>query len=335
MAWTRERDDSNNDIQPGADRRSTEGLMDGLTIFFYVALVVFVIGTAYKARKIATMPLHLRWDLYPIPHEKGKGEYGGSYYEEVDWWTKPAEVSISSEAKEMSKEILFIQSMFFNNRPLWFFSFPFHFGLYLSIVFVVLVWAGAILGQFGMAIGADAGILGQIIHWGTMIFGIAGAVLGVFGAVGLFFSRIFKYDLRATSAWSDYFNLLLLAGVFGTTLWTWWTIDPTLAGAREFVAGLITFSGSGPMPTIAVVHYALAAAFLFWLPFTHMTHFVGKYFTYHKVRWEDHPNIRGSKLESAVESSLGYKIQWSAPHIKSGGTWAEAATATDNDEEAK
>ncbi|MBD3258119.1 nitrate reductase [candidate division GN15 bacterium] len=310
-------------------------MMGGLEIFFYVALVVFVIGTAYKARKIATMPLHLRWDLYPIPHEKGKGEYGGSYYEEVEWWTKPANVSISSEMKEMSKEILFIQSMFHNNKPLWIFSFPFHFGLYLSIVYVVLVWLSAILMQFDFTVAADAGALGMIIYWATLGFGIAGAALGLFGAVGLLLSRVFKYELRTTSVWSDYFNLFLLAGVFATTLIAWATVDSTLAGAREFIAALITFEAAGPMPTIAVVHFVLSAAFLFWLPFTHMTHFVGKYFTYHKVRWEDHPNIQGSDLEKAVTSSLGYKIQWAAPHIKSGGSWAEAATATDDDEETK
>ena len=111
--------------------------MGGLQLFFYASILAFVIGTVYKLIKLSRMPLHLRWDLYPIPHEKGKGDYGGSYYEEVEWWTKPASVSISSEVKEMAKEILFIQSMYHNNRPLWLFSFPFHFGLYLSIVFVV------------------------------------------------------------------------------------------------------------------------------------------------------------------------------------------------------
>ena len=309
--------------------------MGGLQIFFYLSLVVFVVGTAYKAVKMSRMPLHLRWDLYPIPHEKGKGEYGGSYFEEVDWWTKPANVSISSEVKEMSKEILFIQSMFHNNKPLWIFSFPFHFGLYVSIAFVVFVWAGAILTQFDVTIAADASILGQILYWGALVFGLVGSLLGLFGAIGLFLSRIFKYELRATSVWSDYFNLLLIGSLFATTLWTWFTIDPSMHGARDFIASIVTFSSAPAMTTIAWVHFFLAAAFLFWLPFTHMTHFVGKYFTYHKVRWEDHPNIKGSALEKSVENSLGYKIKWSASHIKSGGSWADAATAPDDEEGAK
>ena len=38
------------------------------------------------------MPMHVRWELYPVAHEKGRASYGGSYFEEVDWWTKPREV---------------------------------------------------------------------------------------------------------------------------------------------------------------------------------------------------------------------------------------------------
>ncbi len=71
------------------------------------------------------------------------------------------------------------------------------------------------------------------------------------------------------------------------------------------------------------------------MPFTHMTHVVGKYFTYHKVRWADEPNIRGSEIEKSVESVLGSKITWSAPHIKSGGTWADAATAPEENNNGK
>lgn len=310
--------------------------MGGLQLLFYVSILVFVIGCAYKAIQLTRMPLHLRWDLYPIPHERGKGHYGGSYYEELDWWKKPAEVSIPSELTEMGKEILFIQSMYHNNRPLWIFSFPFHFGLYLSIGFVIVMYLSAGLELAGFEIGANSpSLLGQIVQYVAVGLGLAGSILGSFGALGLFFSRIFKYDLRATSVWTDYFNLLLLLGVFVTTIWSWAAFDATMESARAFTVSLLTFSTTAPMPTVVTVHFALAAIFLLWLPFTHMTHFVGKYFTYHKVRWEDHPNKKGSHLEAAVNHALGYKIRWSAPHVKSGGTWAEAATAVDNEEDKK
>jgi len=301
--------------------------MGGLQLLMYAALVVFIVGIAYKAIKIARMPIHLRWDLYPIPHEKGKSDYGGSYFEEVDWWTKPAEVSISGELKEMGKEIFFIQSMYHNNRSLWSFSFPFHVGLYLSIVFVLLVYFGAILELVGVAVAGDSSnVIAKLVYYLTPVFGLAGALLASIGILGLLLSRIFRTDMRLSSVRADYFNLVLLLGVFVTSVIAWATVDASFAGMRSFIQSLISFQPMAPLPAIVAVHIVLSAIFLIWLPFTHMTHFVGKYFTYHKVRWEDHPNIKGSKLESAVTDALGFRINWSAPHIKTGATWAEAAT---------
>jgi nitrate reductase gamma subunit len=308
--------------------------MNALQIFFYLSFVVFVVGTLYKLVKLARMPLHLRWDLYPIPHEKGRSEYGGSYYEEINWWTKPARVSLVNEYKEMLKEIIFIQSMYHNNRPLWIWSFPFHFGLYLSVGFVLLVYLAAILSHLGMAFTAgSAGIVATLIVNLTIICGVAGAILGLFGAIGLLLMRIGNRELRTASVWTDYFNVILLGAVFLTTIWSWATIDPNFNAIRGYVSGIVSFSAVTPPAQLLAVHLFLASLFLFWLPFTHMTHFVGKYFTYHKVRWEDHPNIKGTSLEKAVMNALGYHITWSAPHIKKGATWAEAATASEEKKE--
>lgn len=223
--------------------------------------------------------------------------------------------------------------MYHNNRPLWIFSFPFHFGLYLSIVYVVLVYLGALLGFADIAVAGDSSsVFGLIVYYMTLVFGLAGAVMAAFGALGLLLSRLFKYELRQASVWTDYFNVVLLFAVFGTTIWAWATVDPSFDTARAFAASLVTFSGGEPMPTLAGIHFTLAAFFMLWLPATHMTHFVGKYFTYHKVRWEDHPNLKGSDLEKSVTEALGNKITWGAPHIKSGGSWADAATAADTEE---
>jgi nitrate reductase gamma subunit len=293
----------------------------------YVAYLVFFIGIAYTAIKMSRMPVHLRWDLYPIPHEKGREHYGGSYFEEVDWWTKPAEVSVTSEMKEMAKEILFIQSMYHNNRPLWIFSFPFHFGLYLSIVFVLLVFLGAFLGLFGLPVTADStNVFARFVHYITMPFGIIGSLLGALGALGLFISRMTKTELRRTSVRSDYFNLLLLMAVFVSGLIVWATEDISYTQLRVFITDLVSFKSTTPVSVGFFTHMVFAAVFLIYMPFTHMMHFVGKYFTYHKVRWEDEPNIKGGELEKKITEALGYKINWSAPHIKTGGTWAEAAT---------
>lgn len=307
--------------------------MSGLQLFMYVALAIFVIGTVYKMIRIANMPLHIRWDLYPIPHEKGKGHYGGSYFEEVDWWTKPANTTMIGELKEMGKEIVFIQSMYHHNKPLWVFSFPFHFGLYLLVGFVLLLILGGIFELSGVTVAATGtGWLAVLVHHLTILTGVIGSVLVTLGALGLFFSRLGKYELRSASVWTDYFNVLLLAAIGVTTFALWLGPDAGYAQARGFMAALVSFSAPPPLPGLLTAHFVLAGVFVLWLPMTHMTHFVGKYFTYHKVRWEDHPNVHGGKVESAVSEALGYNITWSASHIKGGGTWAEAATATDEKE---
>jgi nitrate reductase gamma subunit len=300
--------------------------MSELQVLMYVAYAVLILGTAYKANKIAKMPVHLRWDLYPIPHEKQKGHYGGSYYEELNWWTKPAEVSMRSELGEAFKEIVFIQSMYRNNRSLWAVSFPFHFGLYLLVALVVMVFFGAALGLLGVPISADEGVFSRTIYYVTVSVGLIGSALTVFGAAGLLVSRISREDLRRSSVRSDYFNLALLLSVSVSGLVVFATGDFGLAQTRAFIADLVSFRTPGPVSAGLATHLVLAAVFMIYLPFTHMTHFVGKYFTYHKVRWEDSPNVNGSALESRINEALGYRLTWSAPHIKTGGTWAEAAT---------
>jgi len=300
--------------------------MTELQLLMYAAYAFLFVGTGYRAYRMAKMPVHLRWDLYPIPHEKGRGHYGGSYFEEVDWWTKPAEVSVQGELREMAKEIVFIQSMYHNNRRLWVFSFPFHFGLYLLVVFVLLIFLGAFLEVVGVPVSAEGNLLARSLYYVTIPLGLIGSALATLGALGLLVSRLTRVDLRRTSVRSDYFNLILLLAVFVSGLFAWGAEDVAYAQSRLFIARLISFQPAGPVSAAFATHLVLAALFMMYLPFTHMTHFVGKYFTYHKVRWEDSPNVKGSVLEKRINEALGYTVTWSAPHIKTGGTWAETAT---------
>jgi nitrate reductase gamma subunit len=293
--------------------------MGALQYFIYLSVVVMALGIMLKAIKIARMPIHLRWDLYPIPHEKGKGEYGGSYYEEINWWTKPANFSLFSELKEMAREIFLIQTLFHHNRPLWYFSFPFHLGLYLLIGFVFLLIIGAVWTLAGAAIPS-------LLATATIYLGAAGSAIGLLGALGLFLSRLIKSELRIFTSKADYFNLLLLAAIFAGLFFGWLAADRTFDILRGYLAALISFQPTPPVTSLLRATIFLTAFFFLYLPFTHMTHFVGKYFTYHKVRWEDHPNIKGGKIEAAVTKALGYKLNWAAPHIRPGTTWAQAAT---------
>jgi nitrate reductase gamma subunit len=101
-------------------------------VIAYIGIVFFLIAVAARFVFWSKMPMHLRWELYPVAHEGGgRAAYGGSYLEESDWWKKKREVSLLGELKVMVPEILFLVALREHNRKLWTWSFPFHFGLYL------------------------------------------------------------------------------------------------------------------------------------------------------------------------------------------------------------
>jgi len=53
-------------------------------IFAFGAIRIFLIVITYRTLAIIRLPVHLRWELAPIPHEKGKSRYGGSYLESMN-----------------------------------------------------------------------------------------------------------------------------------------------------------------------------------------------------------------------------------------------------------
>jgi nitrate reductase gamma subunit len=300
--------------------------MPVLQIAIYLSLLIFVAGIVIKTIRISRMPIHLRWDLYPIPHEKGKERYGGSRYEDSDWWTKPVQSSISGEIKEIAREIFGLKTLYRCNRGLWYFSLPFHLGLYALIGLFVLLAAGALLILWGVDFSADsASIFVKLIRALTVVVGALGWTLGIIGSLGLLLTRALRRNYREFSSVSNYFDLLLLLALFAAGLSAWLSADLSYEFLRAIVLDLISFNAIGELPALVKIELALAAIFLTYLPFTTMTHFVGKFFTYHQVRWQDKPNAPGSRIERDVIEALGNRVSWAAPHISTGKTWSEGA----------
>ncbi|NJN64323.1 MAG: nitrate reductase, partial [Acidobacteria bacterium] len=73
---------------------------------------------------------------------------------------------------------------------------------------------------------------------------------------------------------------------------------------------------------------ALSALLVAYVPLTHMSHFFVKWFTWHQIRWDDEPNVKGGRIEKMIEKQLSAPITWSAPHIGADGkkSWADVAT---------
>ena len=308
--------------------------MSTSTLMFlsYFLLAVFLVAFVLKTLKLARLPVHLRWELSPVPHEKGRGHYGGSYLEDAEWWTKPREKDHLAEGVYMFKEILFLKALFEHKRGLWWFSFPFHFGLYL------LIGAAALLILGG--VGTVAGLVESdfwLLSIGLPALVGAGCALGLLGAIGLFVTRSVSRGMRNSTTLASFLNVVLIGGMFGTGLWAVISVQDFSGQVLGFMGALFTADSSVQLAGILTAHFLLAFVFLAYLPFTQMMHFVAKYFTYHEVRWDDNPVVPGGKLEKELMELLGQKPTWAGPHVGADGkkTWVDIATENGEQEAEK
>lgn len=296
----------------------------------YVSLVISIVVVLYRTYQMASRPVHLRWELAPIPHEKGKAHYGGSYFEEFEWWTKKPEKSLVSEAVYMFKEIVFLKAVWEHFPRLWWFSFPFHTGMYLLIVAAMPLLAGAVLGLCGVET-ANWAWLDKLV----VILAAAGCLLGGLGALGLLASRLTDRRLRAVQTGITLFNLAFLVAVFLTGGIALIAFSDFTQQLTTFLQAMLTADMSIQVPATLAVHVVLVFLFLAYLPFTQMLHFVAKYFTYHRVRWDDRAMTPGSPMEKEVTGLLEQPVTWSAPHLKADGkkNWVDIVTDTGKPEE--
>jgi nitrate reductase gamma subunit len=289
----------------------------------YGLLAIFVVAFLIRSLKIARLPVHLRWELAPIPKEKTRGRYGGSYLEEYEWWKKPREESLVAELAYMLEEIVFLKALWAHNRRLWWFSYPFHVGLYLL---VLSAFAGVLAS--GLTVAGVAGLgWGILPKWIVWVAGV-GYVLTALGALGLLVSRLADPKLRVVTTPAALFNLLFVLAVTVTGALAVTTVRGSAVQAVAFGRALLTASPAPHMPGVLAVHLILAMAFLAYLPFSQMMHFVAKYFTYHQVRWDDRPLEQGGAMEREVQKLLQQPVTWAAEHVHADGrkSWADIAT---------
>jgi len=287
----------------------------------YLGLVFFFIACIARFMMWSRMPMHIRWELYPVAHEGGgKAAYGGSYLEESDWWTKKREVSLFGEIKVMVPEILFLVALKEHNKKLWTRSFPFHFGLYLvGGVTVFMLAGGLVIGYLPESIAAP---VAKIVGLVAPFLGGAGLVLGIIGAVGLFMRRRGR-ELRDYTAPADLFNLVFFIVAFGVSLVSFIVYDRDFSMVTAFITNLVTFKlapvGTGTAALMLALSVVLLSLLTAYIPTTHMSHFIGKYFAYHSIRWSDEPNLAGGRQEKIIQELLSRPVTWSAPHIGADG----------------
>jgi len=285
-------------------------LETALLWWVWLACVVFVVGNGLRALKYARAPDHLRWDLYPVAHEPG--DHGGSYLEQKEWWTKPRHKSHFGAIFFMAEEILLLRGVWKHNRPVWWGSLPFHWGLY-----------GLIVTTVGLA-GAAAGFLGGSWLAPLAFAGLLSGGLLTLGSLVLLWLRWTDPKLRPYTSPLDLMNLALLAVLGGLSVAV--AAGPAgLAPAAAAVGDIVRFRPPD-LPPLLAAQMAVAGLFLLYFPMTRMVHLFAKYFTYHSVRWDDRPRERGTALDRRLTAALDFGVDWSAEHVRTGKTWAEVAT---------
>ena len=286
--------------------------------YLYFCLLLFAGVTAWKVYGYATMPRHLRWDLYPLPHR-----VGGSKYQKVDFHKLKQKTSLWNEFTYMFMEILFIRKAFIHNPKVWSGSFPMHMGLYLSALWLMLLAAGIVVEKLFRlpAVPVNGWFWLSALYIVTVLVGSLALVAGLCGACWLLYLRLSDEGLRDMSDIPAYFNLSLLIGMFGSGLAAWFFADPDFVLLRAQLGSLAVFSPQTPTHWLITLEIFFMGLFLAYLPFSRMSHYAAKYFFYHNIMWDDEPMKAGSSLEKDVTHSLGANLSWSAPHIKQNQSW--------------
>ncbi len=303
------------------------GLINYIAYVSYFSFIFAIIVTLLKISKYANTPLHLRWELYPVPSEK-EHVHGGSYLERPEWWKTEIKEERGSELIDMLKEMIFIKRLYNNKRKQWYFSFLFHGGIYLLLIWFVFTFVGSVLELANIA----SGTLFMAFFYASLAFGYVGIFATFIGTVGLIGLRATDKRVSYLTAPIDYFNLAFISLILLSMIVSLFS-DPYFNYARSFLAYLISGTGlilpfkQSFLPVTSYITVLLLCLFFLYLPFTKMTHFLGKFYTYHRVQWDSRPNMVAGKFDEKkdvlIRKNLSLTVPWDAPHSPKGKKWEE------------
>jgi len=156
------------------------------------------------------------------------------------------------------------------------------------------------------------------------IVGIVGFTLATLGAIGLLVRRVFDETLRIYTTAQEYFNIILILVVLVSGIISW-----TVVASPFATAGNLLFFGGGELAPFVVCHLVLLSLMLIYIPLSKMSHYVGKYFSFHKVLWDNEPNKQGSAVNERMRKAAALAptipaLTWEAPHIAPAKPPAEA-----------
>ncbi len=253
---------------------STLGLSGFITnILPYIAIAVFLIGFVFRILLWAKSPVPFR-----IPATCGQGK-------SLPWIkTNPVENPSGpwGVIARMAQEIFLFRSLFRNTdvaivdgRPvygsakwLWFFGLMFHW----SLAIIVLRHLRFFTEPIAPWIGALSALDGFFEIGIPTLYLSDAAILA--GLTFLFLRRVVVPQVRYISLFTDYFSLLLIAGVVSTGLLMRHFFPADLNAVKILAMGWVTFSPVVPQGISAVfyIHLCFVFALMAWFPASKLMH---------------------------------------------------------------
>lgn len=222
--------------------------MSGLTLvfslFFYLAIDIFLVGMLIKIWKYVSTPAPLKIPLTPAP-KTGVGV-----------------------GARMFQEVAFFKSLFRSNKLLWAGGYAFHLGLLFVLAKHLRFFFPATPAFIDTLVNYD--LYTGFIMLGALTF--------------LFILRLAIDRHFFISVVNDFLLLGLLIAIAGTGLLSrFWDSSDTrmmVPHIKEFVGGLFSFS-PGPVPTnkLFLIHFSLVLLLLIYFPFSKLVHSVGIFFS--------------------------------------------------------
>lgn len=284
-----------------------------LVLIGVMSPIIMVSGIIVKFYKISQMPLNIRWEIYPLPKgDREKILYGGSYMEEVDWAKRENPKRSYFEFIEPFKELFFLHRVHkFNKYGLWIWSMALHWGVGLLFGWLLILVINSIITEVDLSV--------------LTFIPIFAYILGIVGSIGLIAKRLTNNELKMYASGIEYLNLLFLLSIF-LTGFLMFLEDSSLNEAFLYMSGILRFSlPVSELSSLTLIHFLLVSLFLIYIPFSKFFHGPVKFFTFHKILWNDEFQVKGSKAERKIMEQLNYKVKWAGPHILPDKTWLDNA----------
>jgi hypothetical protein len=295
-----------------------------LALFTYFAYAFIVVAYGSKVIKYVRMPVHLRWELFTSTD-------ASKPFQRDDIVAVSGQQASRSNKWRLSRVWLFLReylwfpSYFSHNKVYWIFLYIAHIGFVGLIIFQILcitIAAGAVMFYDQVNGSIDNAVESLLVL--RIMLGIISFAAGIIGNIGLMFYRINNRDLRLYTPLLTFIGYCVSIGISLIGFILLLTSDPHFSGYVTFFAGMIQFKPTEISGLLAVFIF-LNALHLIYLPFTPGFHYITRAFAFFGVQWDMRPNTKGSTMEKAVSQILKKRMTWSAPHIKAGQTWEEAA----------